>query len=318
MTAKVILNPYSNRWKAEKRWVEAADALRAAGVKFDLAVSDRPRQISELAEKAVRDGFSPIIAAGGDGTIGEVVNGLARAAKSPDEAFGPMGILPLGSANDLVLNLGMPLDLRQAAQVIAANHTRLMDLGQVNGLYGVPRYIVAALRGIMDNPHWNMKITWDDGEYEGPSLLVTVGNGARTGGLFMSPHADLFDGKLTFVYGYRKTRGEILSIFPRTMKPGAGNYVEAEGIHEQNATWIKIHLESPAAAHVDGEIFSTAIQDLEYRVLCAQDAYGIFPVFFSASRKAMRGMYSVPSRPRTEVCSMAARRSSAEAWALGR
>jgi diacylglycerol kinase (ATP) len=291
MTAKVILNPYSNRWKAEKRWVEAADALRAAGVKFDLAVSDRPRQISELAEKAVRDGFSPIIAAGGDGTIGEVVNGLARAAKSPDEAFGPMGILPLGSANDLVLNLGMPLDLRQAAQVIAANHTRLMDLGQVNGLYfdnnsavglephitliqqkiswlnGVPRYIVAALRGIMDNPHWNMKITWDDGEYEGPSLLVTVGNGARTGGLFMSPHADLFDGKLTFVYGYRKTRGEILSIFPRTMKPGAGNYVEAEGIHEQNATWIKIHLESPAAAHVDGEIFSTAIQDLEYRIL---------------------------------------------------
>jgi diacylglycerol kinase (ATP) len=291
MTAKVILNPYSNRWKAEKRWVEAADALRAAGVKFDLAVSDRPRQISELAEKAVRDGFSPIIAAGGDGTIGEVVNGLARAAKSPDEPFGPMGILPLGSANDLVLNLGMPLDLRQAAQVIAANHTRLMDLGQVNGLYfdnnsavglephitliqqkiswlnGVPRYIVAALRGIMDNPHWNMKITWDDGEYEGPSLLVTVGNGARTGGLFMSPHADPFDGKLTFVYGYRKTRGEILSIFPRTMKPGAGNYVEAEGIHEQNATWIKIHLESPAAAHVDGEIFSTAIQDLEYRIL---------------------------------------------------
>jgi diacylglycerol kinase (ATP) len=291
MIAKVILNPYSNRWKAEKRWVEAADALRAAGVKFDLAVSDRPRQISELAEKAVRDGFSPIIAAGGDGTIGEVVNGLARAAKSPDEAFGPMGILPLGSANDLVLNLGMPLDLRQAAQVIAANHTRLMDLGQVNGLYfdnnsavglephitliqqkiswlnGVPRYIVAALRGIMDNPHWNMKITWDDGEYEGPSLLVTVGNGARTGGLFMSPHADPFDGKLTFVYGYRKTRGEILSIFPRTMKPGAGNYVEAEGIHEQNATWIKIHLESPAAAHVDGEIFSTAIQDLEYRIL---------------------------------------------------
>jgi diacylglycerol kinase (ATP) len=291
MTAKVILNPYSNRWKAEKRWVEAADALRAAGVKFDLAVSDRPRQISELAEKAAHDGFSPIIAAGGDGTIGEVVNGLARAAKSLDEPFGPMGILPLGSANDLVLNLGMPLDLRQAAQVIAANHTRLMDLGQVNGLYfdnnsavglephitliqqkiswlnGVPRYIVAALRGIMDNPHWNMKITWDDGEYEGPSLLVTVGNGARTGGLFMSPHADPFDGKLTFVYGYRKTRGEILSIFPRTMKPGAGNYVEAEGIHEQNATWIKIHLESPAAAHVDGEIFSTAIQDLEYRIL---------------------------------------------------
>jgi diacylglycerol kinase (ATP) len=256
-----------------------------------LDISDRPRQVTELAEKAVRDGFSPIIAAGGDGTIGEVINGLARAARTDDAPLGPFGVLPLGSANDLACNVGLPLDLGAAAQVIASGHVRSMDLGWVNGLYfannsatglephitliqqkitwlkGAPRYILAALRGIMDNPHWMMKISWDGGEYEGPSLLVTVGNGARTGGLFMSPHADPFDGKFHFVYGYRKTRGEILSIFPRTMKPGPGNYVEAEGIHEQTATRIKVHLETPAAAHVDGEIFSTAIQDLEYRIL---------------------------------------------------
>jgi len=290
MTAKVILNPYSNRWNAKARWPEAADALRAEGVDFDLATSESTHQVTPLAEQAARDGFSPIIAAGGDGTIGEVVNGMARAAKSTDEPLGPLGILPLGSANDLVQNLGLPLDLRAAAHVIAAGSVRRMDLGWVNGLYfannsatglephitliqqkitwihGVPRYIFAALRGIMDNPHWMMKISWDGGEYEGPSLLVTVGNGARTGGLFMSPHADPFDGKFHFVYGYRKTRREILGIFPRTMKPGPGNYVEAEGIHEQTATWIKVHLESPAAAHVDGEIFSTSIQDLEYQI----------------------------------------------------
>jgi diacylglycerol kinase (ATP) len=291
MIAKVILNPYSNRWSAKKRWTEAAEALRATGVKYELDISDGPRQIADLAEKAARDGFSPIIAAGGDGTIGEVVNGMARAAKSPDDPIGPLGLLPLGSANDLVQNLGLPLDLQAAAGVIAAGHIRQMDLGWVNGLYfannsatglephitliqqkiswlhGVPRYIFAALRGIMDNPHWMVKISWDNGQYEGPALLVTVGNGARTGGLFMSPHADPFDGKFHFVYGYRNTRGEILSIFPRTMKPGPGNYVEAEGIHEQTATWIKIHIETTAAAHVDGEIFSTAIQDLEYRIL---------------------------------------------------
>jgi diacylglycerol kinase (ATP) len=295
MTAKVILNPYSNRWNARTRWLEAETALKAAGVKFDLVISERPRHIIELAEMAAREGFSPIIAAGGDGTIGEVVNGLGRAAKSDQDLLGPFGILPLGSANDLVDNLGLPKDLGAAARVIAAGKTRRMDVGFVNGFYfannsaiglepyitlvqqritwikGMLRYLVAAVRGIWDNPQWKAKIEWDGGQYEGPTLLVTVGNGPRTGGVFyMAPHADPFDGKLTFVYGYRKTRAQIFRLLPRTMRPGKGSYVEMDDIHEQQATWVKIHMESPAPAHTDGEIFSEAIQDLEYRIFPAR------------------------------------------------
>ena len=291
MTAKIILNPYSNRWNAKARWPEAEVALKAAGVDFELAVSEQPRHIIELAEQAARQGFSPIIAAGGDGTIGEVVNGLAHAAKSEKELLGPFGILPLGSANDLVDNLGLPKDLNAAAQVIAAGKTRRMDVGYVNGFYfannsaiglepyitlvqqritwikGMVRYLVAAVRGILDNPKWTAKIEWDGGQYEGPALLVTVGNGPRTGGVFfMAPHADPFDGKLTFVYGYRRTRGQIFRLLPKTMKSGEGSFVEMDGIHEQQATWVKIHVDGPAPAHVDGEIFSEAIQDLEYRI----------------------------------------------------
>jgi diacylglycerol kinase family enzyme len=76
MVAKVILNPYSNRWNSQKRWPEAEAALKAAGVEFDLVVSQRKGQVVELAEEAARAGFSPLIAAGGDGTIGETVNGM--------------------------------------------------------------------------------------------------------------------------------------------------------------------------------------------------------------------------------------------------
>jgi diacylglycerol kinase (ATP) len=294
MTAKIILNPYSNRWNAKARWPEAELALKEANVDFKLAVSEHPRQTIELAEQAAREGFSPIIAAGGDGTIGEVVNGLARAAKSDQDLLGPFGILPMGSANDLVDNLGLPRDLNEAAHVIAMGKTRLMDIGYVNGFYfannsaiglepyitlaqqritwikGMARYLVAAVRGIWDNPQWNAKIEWDDGNYEGPALLVSVGNGPRTGGVFfMAPHADPFDGKLTFVHGYRRTRGQIFRLLPKTMKPGSGSFVEMEGIFEQQATWVKIHMDNPAPAHVDGEIFSEGIQDLEYRI-CPQ------------------------------------------------
>lgn len=289
MTAKVILNPYSNRWKAKTRWPEAEAALKAAGLDFELVISERPGHIIELAEQAARQGFSPIIAAGGDGTIGEVVNGLAHAAKSEKDLLGPLGILPLGTANDLTYNLSLPTDLQSAAQIIKTGNTQRMDIGKVNDLYfannsatglepyvttkqiritwisGILRYLVAAVWAIMDRPKWVANIKWDDGEYIGPVSLVTIGNGSRSGGVFyMIPHADPFDGKLTFVYGYRSTRLAMLTTLPRAMKPDAGSYVEMDGIFEQKATWIKIHLETPSPAHTDGELFSDAIQDLEY------------------------------------------------------
>ena len=276
MTAKVILNPYSNRWKAKARWPEAEAALKAAGVDFELVISERPGHIIELAEQAARQGFSPIIAAGGDGTIGEVVNGLAHAAKSEKDLLGPLGILPLGTANDLTYNLSLPTDLQSAAQIIKTGNTQRMDIGKVNDLYfannsaaglepyvttkqiritgisGILRYLVAAVWAIMDRPKWVANIKWDDGEYNGPVSLVTIGNGSRSGGVFyMIPHADPFDGKLTFVYGYRPTRLAMLATLPRAMKPDAGSYVEMDGIFEQKATCIKIHLETPSPAHTD-------------------------------------------------------------------
>lgn len=290
MTAKVILNPYSNRWKAERRWPIAAAALRKHGVDFELAISEHRHHPVELAEKAVRDGFSPILAAGGDGTIGEVVNGIARAVGN-GRSLGPLGVIPLGTANDLVCNLGMPVELDASAAVIAAGNLRSMDVCQVNDRFfinnsaiglepyitlvqeritwikGMIRYLFAAVRGIMDNPHWNARLDWDDGHYEGPLLFVSVGNNPRTGGVFyMTPHADAFDGKLTFAHAFREKPGQILRLLPTAMKPGIGNYVEKERAFEGNATWLKVSFETPAPAHVDGEIFSNAIKELHYTI----------------------------------------------------
>ncbi|HAX68420.1 MAG TPA: hypothetical protein DCY14_02335, partial [Anaerolineae bacterium] len=187
MTAKVILNPYSNRWNSQARWPQAEAALKAAGVDFEVVISQKKGAIVGLAEEAARSGFSPIIAAGGDGTIGETINGMVRAAGSMDKPIGPLGILPLGSANDLVVNLGLPKDLNEAAKVIAAGKTDLIDLCQCNDRYfvnnsaaglepyvttkqekihwikGILRYLVAAVQGIMDRPSWNAKMEWDGG-----------------------------------------------------------------------------------------------------------------------------------------------------------
>src|SRR6266545_3204369 len=211
MTAKVILNPYSNRWNSQKRWPEAEAALKAAGVDFELAVSQSKGQIVDLVEQAAREGCAPIILAGGDGSLGDAVNGLARAAKSSEQIVGPMGIMPMGSANDLAYVLGLPTDLSQAAQVIAHGKTRAMDLGILNGHYfvnnsaaglepyvtikhekihwikGIVRYLVAAVQAIMDKPEWQANVRWDGGEFNGKISLISIGNGRRTGGFFMTP-----------------------------------------------------------------------------------------------------------------------------------
>ncbi|MEN8172953.1 MAG: acylglycerol kinase family protein, partial [Chloroflexota bacterium] len=110
MTAKIILNPYANRWKAKARQPEAEAALKAAGIDYQLVVTEYPGHGIEVAAQALRDGFNPIIAAGGDSTYNEVVNGLMQGA-GDDPISADFGILPMGTANDLADNLGIPNDL---------------------------------------------------------------------------------------------------------------------------------------------------------------------------------------------------------------
>jgi diacylglycerol kinase (ATP) len=290
MRAKVILNPYSGRWLARRRKDEAIQALRAAGIEYDLVETEGPRHGIELAEQAAREGFSPIISAGGDGATGEVINGLNRAR--PEGVLGPLGVLPLGTANDLAHNLGLPLDLKEAARAIAAGKTRRIDLGKVNEwifdnnsavglepvvtiynihmvrLKGTIRYLLAALRAINDKPEWHMQLHWDDGQYVGPVSLVSVGNCPVTGGLFrMAPAADPADGKLTFVFGFAPSRLKMLSLLPRTIN---GSFVNDPAMRQVHTRRLVIHSDPATPLQVDGELRAEAISDLTYECLAAR------------------------------------------------
>ena len=302
MTAKVILNPYAGRWKGLQKRQEIEDILRSKGVEFELVLTEAPNHGTQLAFTATKDGFTPIISAGGDGSISEVMNGIVAAAQEDHTEPPPIGLLPLGTANDLMVNLGLPTDILEASGIIAMGVTRCIDLGEITAwdishknvkkryfdnnsaiglepsitliqqrigwLRGSSRYIVAALMGVMKNPQWTLQLEWDGGEYRGPATLVTVGNNPLTGGVFyMAPHADPYDGKLDCVFGYAPHRLQILQLLPKTMKPNAGSYVEDPAIQEVRVSWLKIHTDQPTPLHADGEIQFEATQDIEYRVL---------------------------------------------------
>ncbi len=189
-----------------------------------------------------------------------------------------------------MFNAELPTDLETAARVIAAGKIRSIDVGDLNGrafvnnsaaglepmvsikhegiqwIKGMARYLVAAVLTIMDKPEWTGEVKWDDGEYKGPLTLVTIGNGRRTGGFFMTPHADLSDGKLTLAFGYRGTRLGMFQALPRALKECEGNYVEMDGMRELHTTKVSIHLDQPSPAHTDGELFPDFVQDFDYSI----------------------------------------------------
>ncbi len=293
MKLKILLNPYSNRWNAQKRWPEAEAALKAAGLDYELSVSEHPDHLVALAQEAIQKKFTTIVVAGGDGSIGEVVNGAASQWQPGQKFPASIGILPMGSANDFAFALGLPLDFTEAVKIIAAGKTMPVDLCKCNERYfvnnsagglepyvttvherihwikGTVRYLVAAVRAILDKPEWNGRVEWDGGEYQGKLSLISIGNGRRTGGFFMTPHAVPFDGKLTFAFGYRASRLGLFQALPRAFREDKGSYVEMEGMHEINCTNLKIHLDSPSPAHTDGELFDHWIRDFDYKIFPA-------------------------------------------------
>lgn len=101
-------------------------AVRAAGLHFHVVGRQPEQDVRRLARELVRDGYTTIVAAGGDGTVNGVAGGLIGTEAA-------LGILPLGTLNHLAKDLGLPLDLPSALQTLAAGHTVAIDVGEVNG-----------------------------------------------------------------------------------------------------------------------------------------------------------------------------------------
>jgi YegS/Rv2252/BmrU family lipid kinase len=289
-TAKIIVNPYAGRWKAQAAIPDIERACRKIGQAYELVVTEGPNHGIELAREAALAGFSPIVSAGGDGSISEVVNGLMQAAG--DEVAVPLGVIPLGTADDFADMLGLEKEVEAACRVILAGHTRVVDVGCVNGRFfdnnsamglepmvtiterrmkrikGTPRYILAALKAIVNHEPWHVRLVWDDGEYEGMAALVSVGNTRRTGGAFwMTPRAEPDDGCLDFVFAGELGRLKLLRLLPNTFD---GSHVERPEVTYVRTTRLTIECDPPTPIQADGELFDLSATHIEYTILPGQ------------------------------------------------
>ncbi len=283
-TAKLILNPAAGRGRAGALLPEIRSTLKAHGIEADVAQTRAPREAIDLAQRAKGDGHELIIVAGGDGTVHEVVNGLAQAAGGG--VIGALGLIAIGSGNDFAKMLPVPTDWRAACQQIAQGQLRRVDVGRVNGEYftnnigigfeaqvglearriwwarGTAIYVAALARTLLVSyrtPHVQIEL---DGEQVKQNVtLISLGNGRCTGGGFwMTPHATIDDGLFDVCIGHQMTKPQMLGLVPHVMR---GTHIDKPLVRMTRARKVTIISDEPLPMHADGE---TVQSDFHQRI----------------------------------------------------
>jgi YegS/Rv2252/BmrU family lipid kinase len=124
----VILNPTAGSPEHIRSWQERIESLAGD---CPVRITSDPGEAEALTRHAIEEGFTRIVAAGGDGTVNQVVNGLAGSDAT-------LGVLPMGSVNVFAMELGLPLNnLQRCWEIIEDTNVRLVDLPSANGKYFV-------------------------------------------------------------------------------------------------------------------------------------------------------------------------------------
>ncbi len=207
----VIFNPVARGDKARRFREELARHARDCALRPTTCAGDGRR----LAAEAVREGFDPVIAAGGDGTVNEVLNGLLEASAS---SCPRLAVVPLGTINVFARELGLPFDLEAGLDVIRAGRTRLIDVpfADFNGPAGPRRRYFAQLAGAGLDSRAIDLVDWNWKKRVGPLAYVAAGVAALRRGL---PRLTVSAGDVTVtgelvLFGNGRYYGAHYSVFP--------------------------------------------------------------------------------------------------------
>jgi YegS/Rv2252/BmrU family lipid kinase len=244
-----------------------------------LRSTSRIGEAESLARKAAREGYQRIVAAGGDGTINEVVNGLAGTSAA-------LGLLPIGTVNVFATELGLPSgDLNQCWQIISDGHTRTIDLPSANGKhfvqlagigldaqavkatsvafkrsFGPLSYLISAAQ-IASRPPPHLVIESKGAEtMEGSFVLI--GNGRLYGGPFpFFKRALIDDGLLDVVVFKRIGYLDIIRYLQDVIFSSSISMPELEYFQTKH---LRVSSEEDVPVEVDGEVIGTC--PVEFRV----------------------------------------------------
>lgn len=274
MNIRVIINPTSGPADKPQLLTEIADALKNQGIEAEICTTTPDEDGEGLAAEAAKAGDKLVIVAGGDGTIAAVARGLMHTQTV-------LGIIPLGTRNNIAASLNIPNDLTQAIQTLVVGERAQFDMGKANDYYfmevvgvgleaslfpcgdevkeGIKKNYFAALKSMFTGiktflqfKHHRLVLRFDGRRMRRlRTLQVNICNSPRYGVQFtLAPEAKMNDGKLDVIYIDNPSKWDHLRHFFTAMR---GERLPHERLKTHRAAKIEIRSYPHLEVHADGE-----------------------------------------------------------------
>jgi len=275
--AAFLVNPASGNGATGRRWPRLRERARELGLAGEALVSERPGHLTELARAAAAE-HELLVVVGGDGTLNEVVNGLAG---RPDAEI---AVLPAGTGQDFGRTYGIPTRFDDAIRVALEGETMTIDLGRAS-FGGRERYFAnvgsvgmsgaVALRAnsmtkalggritfyyalAREFARWRnteVTIAFEGGGRRGPMHDVVVANGQwHAGGMWVAPEASFDDGLFDVVVIGDVTKLDFLTTSPRLYR---GGHVRHPRVEVLRSSWLSVEAAAPLPIELEGEPVGT-------------------------------------------------------------
>jgi diacylglycerol kinase (ATP) len=293
--AKFIFNPHAgtkrkllpNPNSATTSLEDIKDLLKKYQIPVDYCPTKAPGHATELSKSAQKEGYKLVLVAGGDGTVGEAVNGLVGSDI-------PLGIIPLGSFMNIARMLSIPLDIEKAVMLVKIGRSRKIDVGSVTQLSGEklsePYYFLESCGlGIEAELHqyfldlergnykaifktfktlfayygYPAKLTLDNEKVETRAILINVANGPYSGAaLKLAPKAKLNDHKLTITQ-LKLSKIELFKYLFRLATGRKKGYYHKAIINQ--AKKVKIETRVARPVHADARLYG--VTPVEFKIV---------------------------------------------------
>ena len=269
--ARLIYNPTSGREAIRKELPMVLEKLEQAGYEASCHATTGEGDATEAARIAIERKYDVVIAAGGDGTIYEVVNGLADAEHRPK-----LGIIPVGTTNDFARAIHVPRSISEAVDIITLGNTIPIDVGKMNEkyfiniagggrltelTYDVPSKLKTVLgqlayylKGIEMLPSLKpteVSIEYDGKLFEGEIMLFLVANTNSVGGFErLAPDASLNDGMFSLLILKKANLADFIRIVMSALR---GEHIKDPNVIYAKANRIKVSSTQRMLLNLDGE-----------------------------------------------------------------
>lgn len=269
--ARIIYNPSAGREQFRKDLPTVLERFEKAGYETSAHATTGEGDATKAAQKAIERQHDIVVIAGGDGTINEVIQGIAEANYRPK-----IGIIPAGTTNDFARALSIPRDTKKAVDIILEDNILPLDIGKVNEqyfvniagggdltelTYEVPSKMKAVIgqlayyvKGIEKLPSLKpvrTKIEYDGNVFEDDIMLFLVANTNSVGGFEkIAPNALINDGYFDLIILKETNLAEFLRIATLALR---GAHIEDKHIVYLQAKRIKVTPKSRMQLNIDGE-----------------------------------------------------------------